>query len=158
MALCGGRADMITEAFVTRKTVEWLENRGWSILAFDFPQSGTGFVLHPNDSTSKTKGTIIPDIVARKGEVGLLLENKDRFDITDFKKINHLRTTSDFSDSLDTLFGGELPKTMCYGVAFPRISSQIGNAQPHLDKVDFLLTVTRKGEVKVSHTNVGDVF
>jgi len=149
---------MITEAFVTRKTVEWLSNRGWSIIAFDFPQSGTGFVLHPNDSTSKVKGAIIPDIVARKDEVGLILENKDRFNIADFKKINRLRTTSDFSGSLEILFGGEPPKTMYYGVAFPHIASQIQNAQPHLDKIDFLLTVTREGEVRVSHTNVGEVF
>src|SRR3989344_4038473 len=83
-AHCGERGEMITEAFVTTKTIEWLKERGWGILSMDYPQSGTGFVLHPEGTKSKTEGAIIPDIVATKSGVGLIFENKDRFNLGDF--------------------------------------------------------------------------
>ena len=54
----------MTEETVTKLLLEWLMNNGWEIICFDFPQSGTGRLLHPNGSTEKNKNAINPDIVA----------------------------------------------------------------------------------------------
>ena len=52
------------EEQVTKNILDWLEGNGWKIICYDFPQSGTGVLLHLNNSnrTEKNKGGIIPDI------------------------------------------------------------------------------------------------
>lgn len=139
---------MVTEEFVTTKIVNWLRQNGWTIVCYDFPQSGTGFALKPNNSTSKNKEIIIPDIVARKGDIGLLFENKDRFHLGDFNKIDKLRSSNDYEKSLELLFERNRPKIMYYGIAFPHFDYQIEKAKPHLNKIDFLITVTAEGTVR----------
>lgn len=44
---------MMSEEQVTKLILEWLLNKKWNIIAFDFPQSGTGIYLHPNDQSSE---------------------------------------------------------------------------------------------------------
>lgn len=138
---------MITEEFVTTKLVSWLKSNGWRILCFDFPQSGTGFCLRPNGSVSKTKDVIIPDIVAEKDNCGVVFENKDRFFLGDFNKVEKLRLSSNYVDGLKVLFAGELPSKMFYGISFPNFEYQLAKAEPFLKKTDFLVTVTPDGKV-----------
>ena len=48
------------EEKVTKNILDWLEENGWTIICYDFPQSGTGVLLHLNNSnrTEKNKGGI----------------------------------------------------------------------------------------------------
>lgn len=55
------------EEEVTMILVKCLKKRGWKILSFDYPGSGTGFRLHKNGTNYKNKDTIVPDIIAVKG-------------------------------------------------------------------------------------------
>ena len=68
----------MTEENVTKKLLGWLQDNGWDIVCYDFPQSGTGIFLHPNDTLEKNKDSINPDIVAVK--------EKNVY----FLKINHI--------------------------------------------------------------------
>lgn len=40
----------MTEEQVTKALLQHLTDNGWHIVSFDFPQSGTGKVLHPNNA------------------------------------------------------------------------------------------------------------
>ena len=79
------------EEQVTKAMLKWLMDRNWAIVCFDFPQSGTGKVLHPNDAGEKNKKSIIPDIVAVQNGVCIFVENKDRFYFPDYEKQNALK-------------------------------------------------------------------
>ena len=59
-------AKCIREEEATKFLLKWLITKGWEIVASDYPQSGTGKALHPNDTDDKTLGIIIPDIIAIK--------------------------------------------------------------------------------------------
>ena len=39
----------MTEESVTKSILKWLMQNNWIIVCFDFPQSGTGHFLHPNN-------------------------------------------------------------------------------------------------------------
>lgn len=68
------------EENVTKKIIKYLKKNNWKIIAFDFPQSGTGIMILPDDNKStKNKESIIPDIVAYKDKICVFFENKDRF-------------------------------------------------------------------------------
>ena len=68
------------EENVTKNILQWLQINKWEIICFDFPQSGTGVLLHLNDinRTEKNKGGIIPDIIAVKNGIAVFFENKDK--------------------------------------------------------------------------------
>ena len=138
---------MSTEEFVTITIIEKLKKNGWNILCYDFPQSGTGFSLKQNNSSSKNLNIVIPDVVAEKNGVGVLFENKDRFFLADFNKIEKLRTTDEYSNSLKLLIGGDIPVIMGYGIAFPHVKGQIEKAKLHFRKIDFLVTVSPQREL-----------
>lgn len=79
----------MTEEQVTKSLLHYLTDNGWHIVCFDFPQSGTGRILHPNNANSqKNKDSIIPDIVAVKNNISLFFENKDRYYFPDYEKVN----------------------------------------------------------------------
>ena len=89
---------MMKEEQVTKALLKWLIDNNWKIICFDFPQSGTGRVLHPNNANDeKNKDSIIPDIVAVKDEVCVFFENKDRFYYPDYKKQHSLIISDDYS-------------------------------------------------------------
>lgn len=86
------------EEQVTKSILKRLTANGWEIVCFDFPQSGTGRMLHPNRSNDeKNKDGIIPDIVAVKDCVCIFAENKDRFFYSDFKKQNMLKISGNYA-------------------------------------------------------------
>lgn len=77
------------EENVTKKIIKYLKKNEWKIISFDFPQSGTGIMILPDDNkSSKNKDSIIPDIIAHKNNICLFFENKDRFVKADFDKVN----------------------------------------------------------------------
>lgn len=42
----------MNEEKVTKCLLKWLIDNGWEIVCYDFPQSGTGRLLHPNKGRS----------------------------------------------------------------------------------------------------------
>ena len=109
----------LTEEEVTKNVLSALLKLEWSIICFDFPQSGTGKQLHPNGAKSKTEGIWVPDIVALKNKTLLCFENKDHFEQSDVQKLNDIKTTSRYSDALFRLLNGEEFSKVIYGIALP---------------------------------------
>ncbi len=74
------------EEKVTIHILNWLEANEWKIICYDFPQSGTGILIHPNikeTKTTKNKGGVIPDIIAVKMETAVFFEKTRLIDTTD---------------------------------------------------------------------------
>ncbi|WP_289039820.1 hypothetical protein [uncultured Zobellia sp.] len=147
------------EERVTINILNWLEENGWQIVCYDFPQSGTGILLHPNgdDRTEKTKGGIIPDIIAVKEDIALFFENKDRFYQPDFDKLFEIKTENNFSDSLSQLLSGFGISKMVYGIGIPEEKKHLEKSRTQLDKIDFLITTDDNKNVKV-HFDIEKVF
>ncbi len=142
------------EEDVTKGILKALMADGWKIICYDFPQSGTGRVLHPNDRGSKTLGAIIPDIVAIKGDVVVDFENKDRFVLSDFEKINILRTSSDYSESWERLLSRNHYSTIYYGVGMPMSDANISKAEEYGSMVDFIVYLNADGSILTTGVDV----
>ena len=137
----------MTEENVTKSILSYLIGRGWKIVSFDFPQSGTGRSLHPSGSVSKNTGILIPDVVAVKDGVSIYLENKDHYYPDDFTKVNNVLQTKVYAESFfrvlgvdqDTMFGGiGMPAAYC-----DLITDDVKNL------VDFVLRVSEDGTVDI---------
>ena len=150
---------IMREERVTINILNWLEENGWQIVCYDFPQSGTGILLHPNgdDRTEKNKGGIIPDIIAVKEDIALFFENKDRFYQPDFDKLFEIKTENNFSDSLSQLLSGFSISKMVYGIGIPEEKKHLKKSKTQLDKIDFLITTDDNKNVKV-HFDIEKVF
>ena len=83
----------MNEAELTVGLLNYLDKSGWVIVCYDFPQSGTGLVLHSNKrkTGSKNDKSVIPDIVAIKDGIVLFFENKEIYTQSDFDKINFIK-------------------------------------------------------------------
>lgn len=141
------------EEDVTKGILKALMANGWKIICYDFPQSGTGRVLHPNDRESKTFGAIIPDIVAIKDGIVVDFENKDRFVFSDFEKIDALRKTSEYSDSWEHLLKGNTYSKIYYGIGMPMTDSNYAKAEENKSLVDFIVYLNMDGSLTT--TGVG---
>ncbi len=140
----------MTEEQVTRSILQWLTESGYTIVCFDFPQSGTGRLLKPNGSTSKNKKSINPDIVAVKGETCLFFENKNRLFLKDFEKQNQLRTGSDYSDSIGALLQPYQISHIYYGIGLP-VEKFTVRCVANQGLVDFIVGVDANQNVLVLH-------
>ena len=145
------------EEKVTKNILDWLESNGWKIICYDFPQSGTGVLLHLNNDkrTEKNKGGIIPDIIAVKNNIGIFFENKDRFYKSDFVKLNEIKTESNYSDSLHQLLNGLNVKAIYYGIGIPELEKDIEKSKLHLEKIDFLISTNTEKEVIIHYDSDG---
>lgn len=144
-------ARCLTEEQVTKSIIRQLMKNGWSIISFDFPQSGTGRCLHPNNTDSKTDGIWIPDIVAHKGDCLIFFENKDRYVYKDFEKVERLKNTTCYSKAIREITQGYEYSNVYYGIGFPKSKSNIEKALPNLGNVDFLVTIIDKDDVSVEY-------
>lgn len=129
----------LTEEDVTKNVLSALLKLEWSIICFDFPQSGTGKQLHPNGAKSKTEGIWIPDIVALKNKTILCFENKDHFEQSDVRKLNDIKTTDRYSDALCRLLNGKEFNKVVYGIALPWSTNNEGRAKESLEMIDFAI-------------------
>lgn len=134
------------EEQVTKYILNWLISHNWTIVCFDFPQSGTGHFLHPNGTFHKNKDSINPDVVAVKQEIALFFEDKDRFFLPDFIKQNKLITHNDYTDAISKLLSGHSVTSIFYGIGLPKIkyTEKVISTQ-HL--VDFVVGVEEDGSV-----------
>ena len=133
------------EAAITITILKWLELNNWEIVAFDFPQSGMGKMLHLNSNLrgkTKNKDSIIPDIVAIRDNICLFFENKEKLTISDFDKIAAIKVTQNYTEAIQKLLEGSRVDTIYYGVAFAQPPPKISIAATDADKVDFIMTVS----------------
>jgi hypothetical protein len=143
----------MTEENVTISILSWLELKGWKIVSFDFPQSGSGFCLQPNKVSigSKNMNTIIPDIVAFRNGVAIYFENKTDYWHSDFQKVHDLKTTGSHSESLKELLSGFAVKETFYGIGLHAKPENIRNGLGDKQLIDFLLTVKDDLTVKIHY-------
>jgi hypothetical protein len=132
----------LTEAEVTIGILEWLKSNNWEILAYDFPQSGTGLVLHPDKrvGSTKNKNSIIPDIIAAKGSIGTFFENKDRYFANDFDKVNQLRTNNLYQNSITDLLKPYNVTNIYFGIGIPNIRNHVKSSLNNTHLIDFLIS------------------
>ena len=149
----------ITEEQVTKAILNWLESNNWQIITFDFPQSGTGYSLHPNEDlrTTKNKGAFIPDIVAFKNDTVIFFENKDRFVLSDFLKVEELKTTQDFTKSIEKLLKVFAYSKIFYGVGLAHTDKTELKTNENLDKIDFAIFLYQDNSIKVTF-DTNDIF
>ena len=147
------------EETVTKGILHWLTENDWLIICYDFPQSGTGVLLHLNNTnrTDKNKGGIIPDIIAVKNDIALFFENKDRFYEPDFNKLSEIKTQLNYSEALNDLLSGFEIENIYYGIGLPTIKKEIKKSELHLDKIDFLISIDENNKVIV-HFEKNNIF
>ncbi len=136
------------EEQVTKAILSYLIANEWSIISFDFPQSGTGRVLHQNNlSSEKNKASIIPDIIAVKENIGIFLENKNRFCLSDYKKVNELITANCYTDAINDLLSNYKTERIYYGIGLPTNKYE-ENAKKFSYLVDFVLGVNEDEKIE----------
>jgi DNA integrity scanning protein DisA with diadenylate cyclase activity len=146
------------EERVTKNLLAWLQSNGWKIICYDFPQSGTGVLLHPNtdeNRTTKNKGGIIPDILATRNSVALFFENKDRYLLSDFEKIKEIKTLSNYSNSLNKILSNFNVTSVYYGIGIPAIEKHINKSLEDINGIDFLISTLENGEVQINFDEYG---
>ena len=139
----------MTEEQVTKALLQYLTDNGWHIVCFDFPQSGTGKVLHPNNADGeKNKDSIIPDIVAVKNNISLFFEIKDRFYLPDYKKINELIVDNQYTNAIDNLLSDYRIEKIFYGIGLPTEKhKEKSKESAHL--VNFILGVNTNRSIAI---------
>lgn len=146
------------EEKVTINILKWLEINGWEIVCFDFPQSGTGVLVHPNtyeNRTSKNKDGIIPDILATRNSIALFFENKDRFVLSDFEKIKEVKLFGNYSNSLNNILSDFNVTNIFYGIGIPAIEKYIAKSLENIKGIDFLISTNEDGEVQINFDENG---
>ncbi len=146
------------EEQVTINLLTWLERNGWEIICYDFPQSGTGILLHENiegNRSSKNKGGIIPDILAVRNSVGLFFENKNRFQRSDFEKLRRIKILGNYSDSLNTVLSDFNVTVVYFGIGVPAYGKHVEKSLENIDGIDFLVSTHENGEVKINFDENG---
>lgn len=146
------------EEQVTKAILKWLLDNGWSIVCFDFPQSGTGKMLHPNgNSESKNKNTIIPDIVAVRDGQCVFVENKDRYYYPDFVKQHELIVDNTYTDAIDMLLQPYTVNSIFYGIGLPTTKYK-QSAQASESLVDFVVCVNENKTIDIPYNPRSVVF
>ena len=139
----------MTEEFVTKSILKWLIENQWKVICFDFPQSGTGKVLHMNTScTQKNKDSIIPDIVAVKESISIFFENKDRFYQPDYEKVNRLIVDNQYTDAIASLLSEYEIKQIFYGIGLPKCKHQ-ENSERSAHLVNFIIGVNENKTIEI---------
>ncbi len=148
----------MTEEQVTKALLQHLTNNDWHIVCFDFPQSGTGRVLHTNNSVGeKNKDSIIPDIVAVKNNISLFFENKDRFYLPDYQKVNELIVDNQYTKAIAKLLSDYEIENIYYGIGLPTEKHK-EKSRDSADMVNFILGVNENKSVTVLHNPRGIIF
>lgn len=119
----------MTEEQVTRSIIKWLVDSGWEILDYDFPGGGTGRKFHiRNGGSDKTKGIVIPDVIALRNDVILILENKSVDTLSDYEKIKQLAESSDFRGQLKAAYPDVGIAKIVWGIGFSGQQKYISQA------------------------------
>ena len=131
----------MNEESVTKSIIKYLKQNGWNIFSFDYPQSGTGFLIHPNDRLDKNKKAIIPDIIANKESICIIMENKSRYYEKDFIKLDNLKNDVNYSNDLNSILKRLNCNNIKYGIGLPLKDFLQNKSDEHIKLVDFIITV-----------------
>ncbi len=145
------------EEQVTKKILKWLIDNHWTIVCFDFPQSGTGHFLHPNGSIYKNKDAINPDIVAVKNKNCVFFENKDRFYYPDYIKQNELRENNNYTNDINKLLKNFVVDKIYYGIGLP-IEKHDARSRKSTSLVDFIIGIKNDGNIQVLYSINNQLF
>lgn len=111
---------MITEERITNYILDYLEENGWKILCFDYPQSGTGiYFKDENFSDKKNKNSINPDIIVTKDKISLYFENKSYYYQPDVDLIKKLKILNPYRKSIDMKLKETKNTVFFYGIGLP---------------------------------------
>lgn len=148
----------MTEENVTKAILKWLIEHQWKIVCFDFPQSGTGRFLHPNQAISeKNKASVNPDIVAVRENICVFFENKNRFYSPDYEKVHYLIENDDYSEDIYRLLKNYEITNIYYGIGLPTASHKRKSVEmSHL--VDFIIGVDENQSVSVLYRSCSNIF
>lgn len=115
----------IEEADITSAVEAYLRSHGWGILSIHYPGAHGGIGFRPVQREGLDgQGEIIPDIVARYGDIVLFVESKPEFHDGDLQKIQQLVTEPAYRPSiLSKVFDNAIPTPkFLAGVAFAEVS------------------------------------
>lgn len=141
--VASGKMVKMNEEFVTKSIVYYLKNNGWNIFSFDYPQSGTGYLIHPNDRFHKNKESIIPDIIANKDSRCIIMENKSYFYPDDFHKLEELSNSEIYKHDLNSLIRRLNCEEIFYGIGLPNTINVFDEDDEIINLVDFIITVDK---------------
>jgi hypothetical protein len=80
----------LEEEEVTRKLYDFLRAKGWEMLSYGVPRGMKARIIHDIDSSFRSKDSIIPDIIAKKENVLLVIESKPEFSLEDITKLKNM--------------------------------------------------------------------
>lgn len=111
------------EREVTLSLKAFLLRKGWEIISVHYPGAQGGLSVSVD---GKTRG-IVPDIIARKDNVVLIVESKSSFSPNDVNKLNSVFHDSRFFEKLQKKLG--LPSDLLYqkAITFHSLSFNISN-------------------------------
>ena len=148
----------MTEERVTKQIIKWLINNNWEVLAFDFPQSGTGISFKKDDfDNEKNKESIIPDIIAVKQGICTFWENKNRYYHADYEKVYNLRTNNQYKKAIDDFLKDLDIQKIYYGIGLPSDKYK-RNAIKYRDMTDFILGVSSMCDVVDKLYDINNIF
>lgn len=145
-------AGRLTEEVITRTILSWLKSSGWTLLSFDYPQSGTGYPLRPSRNTvgtSKNLGTLIPDVVAFKNQVTVFFENKVKFFQGDIDALVTLRGGGPYEHSIKSLHGDLVSHQSFFGVGLESTPYNVKKLTGAVSCLDFAVLVSADLTVEV---------
>jgi hypothetical protein len=157
-----GEMDNITEEQVTKNILKWLKNNDWKIIAYDFPQSGTGKYLHPNKNIrqkeTKNHQAFIPDIVAIKNDTAIFFENKNRFFLDDFIKLKEVKNNNNYSISISNLLNKYSISNIYFGIGAIDNELFVKSSKNFIEYVDFIVLISNKlNNIKI-YTDIHNIF
>ena len=142
----------MTEEFVTRTLLTWLRFRSWNILSFDYPHSGTGYVLRPisiASQMSKNVGNLIPDIVANKNGITVIFENKVSFFSEDIEALFLMKDSKVYDSAIQNLHGNTTYSELRVGVGLASLPKNIVELHRHKSSLDFAFVIHADRKVEV---------
>lgn len=138
----------MSEENVTRHILSYLIKNNWEIIAYDFPQSGTGVIIQPNESKGRNNETIIPDIIAKKDDIIVFFENKDRIVLSDIVKIHNFIYGENYNVSIDKLMLKHNCNTKYGGIGLPA-NVKTDSLLNYKEQLDFILTVNEDKSINI---------
>ena len=154
--------DNITEEQVTKNILKWLIQNNWEIVTYDFPQSGTGKYLHPNQNIrkkqTKNNKAFVPDIVAVKNSNAIFFENKNRFFLDDFKKLKEIKQENNYSISIDNLLKKYNITKIYFGIG--AINNEVfkKSSKEYINYVDFIVLYDDKSNDIIVYSDAIQLF
>lgn len=137
--------DRLTEDFVTNAITAYLAASSWELRSVAAPGMGSGTILRPNpDATGrrpKIAGGVVIDVIARKDEMWLFLENKDRFSASDLLKLAEVRDSGRYSEDLARLTGSRSAE-LRFGLGMPDTEAAREHVKARVAQLDCFVLVS----------------